>query len=335
LDSASVAYLLYLIIALIAGLSIYWIIVGAPGRRLASDIANLGSLNGKTIKEIIRAAGPPTSSSTCADGGQLLEWRVRGYHIALLFDANRICQGESRRSPPKPDVAKTGPTPVQPKIALKGSSPATIEKPSVNFPKQSTMTAPAQSTIANALDTSPLVAIGNRPKDTAIQTAIGKAPIDYVQPIAAPMQSVPKTPIVGARTDFISLVTAPTESPPKTSLVMTPNDFKQPITSSAKSSPKEFQIILCDNCGNSLKADAKFCDSCGEAVTQQALVPSKEEQTTPPNDLQDITHVIEPVVKVTERSQSATVSCENCGRELQISDKFCDKCGALIQLNHA
>jgi len=344
LDSAYVAYLLYLIIALTAGLSIYWIIVRAPGRRLASDIASLGTLRGKTIREIIRVAGPPTSSGSCTDGGQLLEWRARGHHIALLFDANRICQGESHGSPPKPDIARTGPTPVQPRIASKGSPPITVEKPSVNIPKESTivktptdfkqsMTTPVQTKPANPLDTSPLVGIWNSPKNIAFQT-IGKTPINYQQSAAAPIQSVPKTPIVEARTDFMPPMTAPMESPPRTLLVMTSNYLKQPMTSPVQSPPNELQVIFCDNCGNSFKAEAKFCDSCGEAVTQQASVPSTEEQTTPPNDLQDTMHVIEPPVSVTERSQPATVTCENCGRQLQDGDKFCDKCGALIQLDY-
>jgi uncharacterized OB-fold protein len=249
-------------------------------------MASLGSLKGKTIKKITRVAGPPTSSSSCADGGQLLEWRMRGYHIALLFDANQICQGESRGSPPKPDLARTRLAPVQPKIVSKSSPSITLEKPSVNIQGQRTIVAPP----------------------------------DFKQSMTAVV-----------RTDFRPPMT---ENPPKTSPVMTPNDFKQPLTSSLQSAPKELQIILCYSCGNNLRAEAKFCDSCGEAVTRQASVPSKENRTTP-YDLHNIVHRIEPARNVTYRRRPPAVSCESCGREFPYWDKFCDKCGALVQLNYA
>jgi hypothetical protein len=318
----SVAYLLYLIIALTAGLGIYWIIGRAPGRRLASDIASLANLRGKTIKEIIRVAGPPTSGGSCTDGGQVLEWKARGYHIALLFDANQICQGESHGSSPKTDVARTGPAPVLPRIASKESLSVTVEKPSANIPKESaivktptdfkeSMTTPVQTKLGNPPDTSPIAGIWNSPKNIASRT-INKTAIDYQQSAAAPMQCVPKTPIVEARTDFMPPTTAPMKSP-----------------------PKELRNIFCGNCGNGLEAEAKFCDRCGDAVTKQTSVPITGERTTPTNDLQAIMHTIQSAVSVPDGSKPAIVSCDNCGCQLQYGDRFCDKCGALIQLKYA
>lgn len=258
LDGELPVYLLYLIGPLIAGLSLYWIIVRAPGRRLASDIASLGTLKGKTMKEVIRVAGPPTSDSTRTDGGQLLQWRARGYHIALVFDANRICQGVSNEFPLTPSVARTGPTPAQPKIA-------------------------------NTLDASRPMAIKGPPMNIAKQTTI----------------------------------------------VKTPTDFEQPMISSMQIPPKDLQVMFCDNCGNSLSQRAKFCDSCGKAVTEQTSAPNMEMRIASPNSEQGIMPTLELGGIVMERSRTASVSCENCGSELQDGDKFCDKCGAMIQLNYA
>ena len=258
LDGEFLLYLLYLIGPLIAGLSLYWIIARAPGRHLASDIASLGALKGKTVKEIIRVAGPPTFASTRTDGGQLLQWRARGYHIELLFDEDRICQGESHESSPTPGVARNGPTAAQPRIGntLDASPPITVEEPRKSIVKQTTM-------------------------------------------------------------------------------VKTPTDFRQLMTPTVQNPPRESQIMFCNSCGSSLIPSAKFCDSCGNAVTQQTSTPNKETQVTPSNIQQGIMPTLEPRLTVTERSRTASDSCENCGRELQDGDKFCDKCGALIQLNYA
>ena len=256
LDDGFLLYLLYLVAPLIAGLSLYWIIARAPGRRLASDMASLGTLKGKTTKEIIKVAGPPTSASTRTDSGQLLQWRAKGYHVELLFDANRICQGESHESSPTPDVARNGPAPAQPRIAntLDASTPITIEEPRKNIVNQTTT-------------------------------------------------------------------------------VKTPTDITQLMTSTVQNPPRESQILFCDSCGSGLIPSAKFCDSCGNAVTEQTSAPDKEMQNTTSNSQQGIMPTFEPRVTVIERSRTAIVSCEHCGRELQDDRNFCDKCGALIQLN--
>jgi predicted amidophosphoribosyltransferase len=115
----------------------------------------------------------------------------------------------------------------------------------------------------------------------------------------------------------------------------TPTDLNRPITVSVESSPKDQQLPFCDMCGNNLSFGAKFCDSCGNAVTQQTKAASVGMQITPANIQQSIIPRLDSAVAVTERSQTGRVSCEGCGRELQNGDKFCDKCGAPIQLNYA
>ena len=65
----------------------------APGRALRKRFIALGTLKGKTRKEIVKAAGQPSSETVLPDGRTLLQWRATGYHIALLFEKNGRCFG--------------------------------------------------------------------------------------------------------------------------------------------------------------------------------------------------------------------------------------------------
>lgn len=84
-----------LIVPLIGGLLIYAVIhvlVRAPGASLQQKFVRLGTLAGRPEAEIVAAVGPPQSRGV-APGGYLLQWMATGYHIALRFDAQGICQG--------------------------------------------------------------------------------------------------------------------------------------------------------------------------------------------------------------------------------------------------
>jgi len=61
----------------------------ASGRVLSLRFVTLGDMRGKTEDEIIAAVGPPSSVSSMTFGQSLLQWQATGYHIALLFDAER------------------------------------------------------------------------------------------------------------------------------------------------------------------------------------------------------------------------------------------------------
>lgn len=301
-------------------------------------------MKGKTISEIIRVAGPPTSSSVHADGAQLLEWRARGYHIALRFDSNQICRGESPRTSPRPAAMITEPALVHPRIPLKQSSlPVPLEESAVNIPKQGTTAstpidgkqstnAQVQTKSAELSHTSPFVDIWTSPMSTAIQTI--SETHDDRKLAGAPIQNIPKIPTVDARTDRMQRMAHATGSPPRPSPVMASDDIKQSMMSTVHSPLKELQNNFCNNCGSGLQAKAKFCDSCGEMVTQQAAI-REEEQVTPSSGAEDIMRLTQPTVSVNEKGRPETVSCEDCGRELQDVDKFCDACGALVRLEHA
>lgn len=258
MDSGYLVYLLYIIGPLIAGLSLYWIVVRAPGRHLSSDFASLGTLKGKTIKQIIKVVGPPTSTNTHADGSKLLRWSTRGCHVELLFDPNQICQGETPASPPAPSVTRNGLPPAPLKIAepVDASAPITVEE--------------ARKIIAE-----------------------------------------------------------------RSTIVKTPTDFTQITTSPVQNASEKSHITFCDTCGSNLGPNAKFCDTCGNSVLQQTGLPGRKMHTLSPDTLQRIIPPFAPAVAVTERDQTASVSCKNCGHELQYGDNFCDKCGTLIQLRYA
>jgi hypothetical protein len=65
----------------------------APGRALHKRFVALGTLKGRTRKEIVKAVGEPATETTLPDGRTLLQWRATGYHIALVFETSGRCFG--------------------------------------------------------------------------------------------------------------------------------------------------------------------------------------------------------------------------------------------------
>ncbi len=80
-------------------------LVLAPGRELRKQFIALGSLKGRTRREIVKAVGEPATETALADGRTLLQWRTTGYHIALVFEKSGRCFGvtheNGRRIRPK------------------------------------------------------------------------------------------------------------------------------------------------------------------------------------------------------------------------------------------
>ena len=67
--------------------------VKAPGKSLNQKFASLGTLQGKTFKEIEEVVGAPSAISAMGNGNVLRQWQATSYHIALLFDENDVCLG--------------------------------------------------------------------------------------------------------------------------------------------------------------------------------------------------------------------------------------------------
>ena len=88
------------ILPILGGILLYYFThaaVRAPGVALSKKFVALGNLKGKTYSEIVSACGAPNSTSAAANG-KLCQWMATGYHIALLFDENDICQGITHNS---------------------------------------------------------------------------------------------------------------------------------------------------------------------------------------------------------------------------------------------
>jgi hypothetical protein len=88
----SQAVLLALLVAMAIALAVP-LIARTPGRALRKRFVALGTLKGRTRKEIIKAVGQPSIETELPDGRTLLQWRATGYHIALLFEKNGRCFG--------------------------------------------------------------------------------------------------------------------------------------------------------------------------------------------------------------------------------------------------
>ena len=67
--------------------------------------------------------------------------------------------------------------------------------------------------------------------------------------------------------------------------------------------------VKCNNCGNFVNKNMKFCTSCGAPMVQ----------STPNNDI-----VVE-TVKVEEKPK-----CPNCGAALEEDSVFCTECGTKL-----
>jgi len=77
-----------LFVSIIIGLVLYQVIkigVVVPGLGLIKKFNNIGDMKGKTLEEIIKVCGQP-SSTHYGYGYILCQWHETGYLIALKFD---------------------------------------------------------------------------------------------------------------------------------------------------------------------------------------------------------------------------------------------------------
>lgn len=88
----TVVVVVLLAIAAVVAIVVPYLFRG-PGRALRKQFVALGSLKGKSRREIERAVGPAAQETGLPDGRTLLQWRATGYHIALIFGTNGRCDG--------------------------------------------------------------------------------------------------------------------------------------------------------------------------------------------------------------------------------------------------
>ncbi len=107
MDSSQLA-LVALLAAMLLAVVLPWRF-RAPGRALRKRFVSLGSLKGRTRKEIVKVVGQPSTETPLPDGRTLLQWRATGYHIALVFERNGRCFGVTHEygrriaAAPRPD----------------------------------------------------------------------------------------------------------------------------------------------------------------------------------------------------------------------------------------
>jgi hypothetical protein len=79
------------------GLVLYAImnsLVRSPGASLRHKFQELGTIQGRTLHQIIAVVGPPNSRSVIGNGRVVCQWMATGYHVALIF-TDDICDGIS------------------------------------------------------------------------------------------------------------------------------------------------------------------------------------------------------------------------------------------------
>jgi hypothetical protein len=68
------------------------LVYAAKSIRLRNRFRRLGALQGRSIEEVLKFAGPPNHRVRLAPDREVLEWRRVGFHIALAF-TNGVCDG--------------------------------------------------------------------------------------------------------------------------------------------------------------------------------------------------------------------------------------------------
>jgi hypothetical protein len=63
---------------------------------MASRLGAIGDLRARTKADVLGAIGAPDARAELASGGEVLDWRVHGMHVTLMFDARGHCVGVTR-----------------------------------------------------------------------------------------------------------------------------------------------------------------------------------------------------------------------------------------------
>ena len=92
---------MYIILPFVGGLILFFLmgfIIRLNGVLLNKKFVDLGTLKGKKYSEIEKVVGKPNAVSTAKNGKIVRQWMRTGFHIALIFDENDVCEGVSHQS---------------------------------------------------------------------------------------------------------------------------------------------------------------------------------------------------------------------------------------------
>ena len=79
----------------------------------------------------------------------------------------------------------------------------------------------------------------------------------------------------------------------------------------AGTTTKSFDLY-CEECGQGLFKDSKFCPSCGKDLTEKEPAQTISEENSPADETEE------------------ELKCKNCGTELKEENKFCPNCGETV-----
>lgn len=83
--------------AIAIGVTVMLIVGRLRGVQLRQKFIYLGELRGRTLEEITREVGSPSSRTALTGNAELFQWARPGYHIALIF-SDGTCQGVQHES---------------------------------------------------------------------------------------------------------------------------------------------------------------------------------------------------------------------------------------------
>lgn len=94
------------------------------------------------------------------------------------------------------------------------------------------------------------------------------------------------------------------------------NNVQAPSSNTNASSTAKPFDLYCEECGQGLYKDSKFCPNCGKDLTEQPV-----EEETPAEEA--------PAENLIEESKEE-LKCKSCGTELNENNRFCPNCGESV-----
>ena len=96
-SAAITAFLIILPMLVLLAAGINKALAGSGLQGTKNKFAKLGTIAGRSKAELSPRSGPPSSTSGLPGGKTLLQWQhisqAGGYHIALRFNADGVCEG--------------------------------------------------------------------------------------------------------------------------------------------------------------------------------------------------------------------------------------------------
>ncbi len=123
---------------------------------------------------------------------------------------------------------------------------------------------------------------------------------------------------------------------------------EEPLATAEPVGPAEGGPPTCPACGAEIQPDEAYCPDCGASLAQAPLPPEPAPEVEPEPVEEAATLVtLQPVVEPADRpdvepeptpetliveAEPQPATCPSCGIEVEIGDKFCRNCGAVLEI---